>query len=149
MRKVMIDKEIVEKLNSIQRSYDFHKEIGGIIIGIFDTKGMCLRITDLSFPHAHDNSSRFRFVRHSDGHQKFMDEVWEQSNHIKSYLGEWHTHDQDFPVPSLVDKQTWKRISKRDNNFDQSVFIIIGRIKIRLWIATDGKIYEQEELLYE
>ena len=73
---------------------------------------------------------------------------WEQSNHIKAYLGEWHTHDQDNPSPSFVDKRSWLRISKRNNNFDQSCFIIVGHKEFRLWNIANGEIVEQKGIDY-
>ena len=144
MRKVIIEEEVMNSFLNIQRSHDFRKEIGGIIIGKLDSKRMCLSITDISFPFSNDKSFRFRFIRNSEGHQQEMDTIWEQSNHKKSYLGEWHTHDQDCPVPSIIDKRTWIRISKQDHNFDQCCFIIVGHKELGLWIATDGEIIKQD-----
>ena len=148
MREVIIEKEVREQFTNIQRNYDFKREIGGIIIGKFDAHRMCLCITDISFHFGHDIGSRFRFFRNNEGHQKLMDEVWEQSNHIKAYLGEWHTHDQDNPSPSFVDKRSWLRISKRNNNFDQSCFIIVGHKEFRLWNIANGEIVEQKGIDY-
>ena len=144
MWKIIIDEAIKNKIEDIQAYYDFYSEIGGIVAGAFDTKEMCLRITDLSSPFPGDVKKRYRFLRKSTGHQELMDELWKKSGQTKAYLGEWHTHDQDIPIPSFVDKQTWKRISRRDNNFDQCCFIIIGRKAFRIWTVIDDEIVEQK-----
>ena len=145
MRTIVISQEIKEKIEDIQAHHDFRNETGGIIVGIYDTKEMCLRITDFSFPFERDVRRRFRFFRHKEGHQEYMDKLWKESGHIKAYLGEWHTHDQDIPVPSITDKQTWKRIAKQNNNFDQCCFIIIGRKKYQMWTVINDKVVEQME----
>ena len=52
--------------------------------------------------------------------------IQERNSHGEiSYLGEWHTHPEDFPKPSIVDKQEWNNIkSKRKYPI---FFLIIGR----------------------
>lgn len=144
MRKLSIDNAVLEKIADIQSTHDFKKESGGILIGLFDARLDAIRITDMSFPFPTDQRSRFRFSRKSNGHQEYMDDLWEKSERTKSYFGEWHTHDQDNPVPSLTDRNTWKRISKRDNNFTQCFFLIIGRKNYRIWTIYDESLVEVE-----
>ena len=142
MRKLILEDDIKSKILSIQSTHSFKREIGGILVGLYDAKLGCLRLTDMSFPNSGDQQSRFRFFRRSDGHQELMDYLWEDSEHTKAYLGEWHTHDQDIPTPSMIDRGTWKRISKRNNYFDECYFMIIGRKDYIIWTVSDEKITE-------
>lgn len=142
MRKLILEEDIQSKILSVQSTHTFKREIGGILIGVFDAKYGCIRLTDMSFPQSGDQQSRFRFNRKSDGHQELMDHLWEKSNHTKAYLGEWHTHDQNTPILSMVDRRTWKRISKRNNNFDECYFMIIGRKDFIIWTVSNEKIIE-------
>ena len=144
VRKMTIDDAVLEKIADTQSTYDFKKESGGILVGLFDAKLDAIRITDMSFPFPTDQRSRFRFSRKSEGHQEFMDDLWEKSERTKSYFGEWHTHDQDNPVPSLTDRNTWKRISKQGNNFSQCFFLIIGRKNYKIWTISDESFAEVE-----
>ena len=141
MRKIELSAKIKNHIRNIQKEFNFKKETGGILIGKLDEASDYL-ITDMSFPYPSDRQSRFRFSRKSTGHQEFMDELWEESEHTKAYLGEWHTHDQDTPAPSLTDKRTWKRISKNDNNFDQCFFLIIGRRCYTIWTVLGNNVIE-------
>ena len=134
--------DVKEKIKSIQSEHTFKKEIGGILVGAYDAEIECLRLTDMSFPSPGDQQSRFRFIRKADGHQEIMDQLWEESGHTKAYLGEWHTHDQDIPIPSMVDCKNWKRISRRNLNFDECYFMIIGRIEFIIWAVMNGDIIE-------
>ena len=142
MRKLMIDNVVKEEVLNIQSNSFFKREMGGILIGAYDTKLECLRITDMSFPYPGDEQSSFRFFRKSKGHQEEMDRLWEESEHTKAYLGEWHTHNQDTPTPSITDCKTWKRISKRNKNFDECFFMIIGKKTFIVWTVIDGNIIE-------
>ena len=142
MQKIILNDDINEKLSSIQSNHSFKKEIGGILIGEYDASEGCMRLTDMSFPYTGDLQSVFRFFRKSKGHQELMDQLWEESGHTKAYLGEWHTHPQDIPIPSGVDRRNWKQISKRNCNFDESYFIIIGRKALIMWAVMNDDIVE-------
>ena len=71
-----------------------------------------------------------------------MDELWSSYDETLTYLGEWHTHDQDTPIPSVVDRKNWKRISKRNHNFEECYFMIIGRIEFIIWAVVNNDIIE-------
>ena len=142
MRKLMLNMDVKEKIKSIQSEHTFKKEIGGILVGAYDAEIECLRLTDMSFPCPGDQQFRFSFFRKTDGHQEIMDQLWEESGHTKAYLGEWHTHDQDTPIPSVVDRKNWKRISKRNHNFEECYFMIIGRIEFIIWAVVNNDIIE-------
>lgn len=134
--------DIKAKILNIQAEHAFQKEIGGILVGGYDAESKCLRLTDISFPYHGDQQSRFRFFRKCDGHQEYMDQLWEESGHTKAYLGEWHTHDQTVPAPSVVDRMTWKRIAKRNHNFDECYFMIIGKKMFIIWAVINDDIFE-------
>lgn len=142
MRKFTLNTDVKEKIKNIQAKHTFRKEIGGILIGAYDAEIECLRLTDMTFPFPGDQQSRYRFFRKADGHQEIMDQLWEESGHTKAYLGEWHTHDEDTPIPSVVDRKNWKRIAKRNHNFDECFFMIIGKKTFIIWTVMNDDILE-------
>lgn len=142
MREIVLTDDIKTRISNIQAEHDFSKEIGGIIVGKYDPEFDCFLMTDMSFPYPSDVQSRFRFSRKSAGHQEFMDMLWKESGMTKAYLGEWHTHDQNIPIPSFIDRKTWRRIARRNNNYDQCFFMIIGRKQFAVWTAQDNDVYE-------
>ena len=131
--KVAVALEVIQQLINLKETHSFGKESGGIIVGYYENSLRGLKISDLTFPQAEDVCSRFRFIRKAAGHQDIMDELWEKSGHKKSYLGEWHTHNQANPSPSPIDKLNWKKIAKREQNFDMLYFVIVGTSKIGFW----------------
>lgn len=142
MRGLFLNDDVKESILRIQTEHSFRKEIGGILVGAYDAEHECMSLTDMSFPFSGDSQSRFRFFRRSEGHQELMDQLWKESGHTKAYLGEWHTHDQNVPVPSITDRTTWKRISKRHNNFDECYFMIIGRVEFIIWTVSGSSVVE-------
>jgi len=145
MRKLIIDEAIRKNIKRVQYEHNYKKEIGGILVGLYDAEMDTFQITDMSFPLKSDRKYRFRFLRKNIGHQQFMDDLWEKSGHKKAYLGEWHTHDQDTPYPSFMDLKTWERISEQNVNFDTCFFLIIGRRRFIIWTVEKDKVYEVEK----
>lgn len=138
----VIDINIIQMFAKIQRIHSFREEWGGIIIGYYDCLCKGLRISDITYPQKNDVCGSYSFKRKSCGHQEIMDELWEKSNHKKSYLGEWHTHNQYKPIPSWVDIRNWKKISKRGHNFDELLFAIVGKEYIGFWSVNLNSINE-------
>lgn len=112
-------------------------EAGGIIIGALrrkDNRPMSItlpphiEITGVSTPFTDDVRTRNSFVRKSKNHIKIVKEAKLASNNNIDYLGEWHTHPEDYPSPSIIDRLHWqKNLFKR-----HAVLIIVGRKSIWL-----------------
>lgn len=70
----------------------------------------------------------------------FIKEDYEQSNHTRVYIGEWHTHPEDSPTPSSVDiysiKVAFNKNYRPINDF--ILMAIVGR-KETYWGLYDGK----------
>ncbi len=111
-------------------------EAGGLLLGrtIRDSKDVI--IDTVSLPQALDRMSRFRFVRARRPAQRLVTRTWEESEGVRNYLGEWHTHPEDSPTPSFVDISDWKRIAAEVQSEHASLlFLIAGRVELRLWEA--------------
>lgn len=131
---------VCEKFLEYIKFYHFKRENGGIIVGILNPVRKRIVITDVTEPQKKDKCSSYRFKRDVYGHQEIMDQLWKESDNIKTYLGEWHTHNERIPKPSFVDRRNWINISKRKQNSDWLFFVIVGTQKIGIWTIEDGKI---------
>lgn len=133
--KVKIDDNVMEKMKeNLRKSIDNQKEYCGILLGreIIDTSNIIIdKITE---PSKEDIQSKYYFFRDYKFHQKQIEEEWLLSKGTCNYLGEWHTHLEEAPIPSCKDKKEWKRALKNfkfDGNF--LFFIIVGIGKISIW----------------
>lgn len=136
--KVRISSEVHNTLKEFQTTNNFLVEYGGIIVGFYNAAEDAYVITDITWPQKEDLQAKFRFVRKDHAHQSIMDNLWEKSGRVKSYLGEWHSHREKRPSPSWIDKNSWKKKVKEQINYDISFFIIVGMEEIRCWY-TNGK----------
>lgn len=130
-RKIKITEEI---LNLFERYRQVGKktEAGGILIGREDKDTHNLIIEYATFPLKEDIRKSFRFYRKDKGHLDFYNKIYNENNGIYAYVGEWHTHPEKFPTPSLIDKNNWKKIWYKKGNGD--LFnVIVGTEEIRVW----------------
>lgn len=76
-------------------------ESGGIVLGkILENK---IHILKLSVPTELDKASRMNFERHRLSAQIIINYEFFNSNGQITYLGEWHTHPEKYPSPSITD----------------------------------------------
>lgn len=131
---VVIFSEVVEILLSYRQLAKASPESAGVIIG--ERRGMHLVIRTVSVPSDADLRSRFEVNRISKHHQEKVDTAFRESNGTWQYLGEWHTHPEDVPSPSMTDYSSW---NKYLHSPDPLILIIVGRTK--WWV---GKKINQE-----
>lgn len=119
---VVIMSEVVQRLNSYRQMHYASTEAGGILIG--ERRGQHIVITHISEPGPTDIRSRNQVERKGGHHQEKVDKLFQQSNGFLVYLGEWHTHPEDFPQPSYTDIKSWLTGLKANKPM---VMLIVGR----------------------
>lgn len=108
----------------IERNGD-GREAGGVLIGTQSIDGMSYEVTDVTLPGVCDKRRRFLFVRGKSSANRLIRQVWRQSAGKKNYLGEWHTHDEQQPRPSGLDRQTVRHLAKDSSAPFGRVFLVI------------------------
>lgn len=109
-------------------------EAGGVLLGRLIRDSHDVVIDVASPPSPEDRRSRFSFFRARKPAQVVVERAWRESGQVVNYLGEWHTHPEDDPNPSCIDRRDWKKIVARAS-FEQDflLFVIVGRVQIRVW----------------
>lgn len=136
---VKISYEILIKIQEFIQDDSIKPESGGILIG-HDLQDNNFSITDISTPSVYDKSNRFNFIRSKKNAQLILNKFFKESNGKKIYLGEWHTHPEDFPTPSSVDKKSiLERLHNDVLNSEIIFMIIVGRKSFYIsFVKTDG-----------
>lgn len=144
---VEIAEDVYQKFESYICGYDYSVESGGILVGMLNPVRNSIKITDITEPYSQDKRTRYRFQRMEKGHQEAMNQLWEKSKFKKTYLGEWHTHNQEVPQPSCIDIRNWIKISnKNNNNSEKLIFIIVGTKEIGVWMVSSEDVIRLELL---
>lgn len=121
-RLVLIESKTLNELTATASAVGDSKEIGGLLLGY--RRGNHLHITKSTFPGKKDVSQRYKFIRQDISHQLIAFSRWVRSGKKMGWIGEWHTHPETFPSPSLTDLSSWKSLV--DHNNQPMAFIIIG-----------------------
>lgn len=139
-----IDEAVYQKWTCYLDNYNFEIESGGIIVGKLNPAEKQVIATNITEPQKEDKCTKNAYKRAGYGHQEIMDNLWKESGFAKTYIGEWHTHNESVPHPSWVDRRNWLQISKRKQNSTWLFFVIVGTEQIGVWSVLDGKIVKME-----
>jgi integrative and conjugative element protein (TIGR02256 family) len=119
---LLVESEVLERLEPFRQSDAEAPEAGGILIGY--RRGPHLHVVDATTPGREDCRSRYEFHRLDPSHQHAAHMRWTRSRHTLDYVGEWHTHPQIDPAPSSLDLDEWALILSRRNV--AMIFAILG-----------------------
>lgn len=100
-------------------------EAGGLLLG--SVHGTHMLIEQATIPTAWDRRFRCLFERMPLGHEAIALTRWAASQGTIRYLGEWHTHPEDHPNPSGLDRSEWNRLSAKRLDKRAMLAVIIGR----------------------
>ncbi|MFW4597076.1 Mov34/MPN/PAD-1 family protein [Pseudomonas aeruginosa] len=123
-RLVVVSEEVMTLITSYRQSSPEDWEAGGILMG--KRRGQHLEVNFATAPQVKDIRSRYGFIRHPDGHQEIAESRLKLTNGEENYIGEWHTHPENHPLPSTIDTRDWRRLSK---NHRAPLLVIIGGIQ--------------------
>lgn len=116
-------------------------EAGGVLLGRFIIDSKNIIIDKVTVPMIGDKRSRYQFIRGEKMHQRIITSSWVKSGGTCNYLGEWHTHPEDYPSPSSQDIKNWKEIlSKRLYSSQYLYFIIVGIKEVCIWEGSKRKL---------
>ncbi|MDM1537664.1 Mov34/MPN/PAD-1 family protein [Myroides odoratimimus] len=135
---ISLSKEVVSIFKKYIQNDAKKPESGGIITGkIYEN---LVDILNCSEPSHLDKRSRYNYNRSHKSAQIYINEKFEESGGREIYLGEWHTHPEDIPIPSDTDIKSFnKTLTKNVLNSDVHFMIIVGRTAIYLGIYFDRK----------
>jgi len=132
-QRLIITSQAVEQLLAHVQKWCWQREAGGVLLGrhLLDSEDVV--VDEVTGPQSSDLRTRFSFFR-SKKHEHIAKERWLAEANTIAYLGLWHTHPEDSPTPSSVDREDWQQAVTNDA-FDGArlFFPIVGRREIRVW----------------
>lgn len=141
-----IDGELLNYLLENGKSH-YPNEFGGFLIGYYSNDNMHLEITDSILPKSF-KASKYSFERSTKGIKKMLSNYYKE-NPKKFYVGEWHTHPDNSPIPSLTDISAINAIINNQNScITNPVLLIIGYTKTQVdfgfYVWFKNKLYRYE-----
>lgn len=126
-RRVLLNfsNSVIEIFLQHIQAKDSDSEAGGLLLGTVHGSGML--ITGATIPTAWDRRFRYLFERSPLGHDAIVKAFWKASQGTIRYLGEWHTHPEDYPHPSVLDRSEWNQLSSKRKDKRPLLTVIVGR----------------------
>lgn len=139
--------ELLNKLLEIGKTH-YPKEFGGFMIGYYSEDNKHLQITDTILPKKY-KASKYSFERSTKGVENELTEFY-TGNPRKIYIGEWHTHPDNSPIPSASDISAINTIiNNKETSIDNPVLLIIGYSKTTVdfgfYVWFENKLYKYEK----
>ncbi len=135
-----IEANVVKKMLNFLQDSVCKNESGGVLVGYY-IDSFSFVITDISTPSERDKSSRYSFHRSAKAAQRFINECFKNSNGKKIYLGEWHTHPEEHPMPSGTDLCSYKKqLQLNQLNSPITFMLILGILSLYMGVYK-GKEY--------
>ncbi|MFZ5969396.1 MAG: Mov34/MPN/PAD-1 family protein [Bacillota bacterium] len=133
-KKIKFDNSVVILMNSYRQLSLKDYEAGGILIGRENKETGNLIIEYATIPYEKDKRTRAFFYRKDKQHIEFYNKLYNENNGIYAYIGEWHTHPEDYPNYSYADIKNWGSIAKRNEDKGKIYYhVIVGNKEIRIW----------------
>lgn len=120
---VIFSKNSIIELQKYQQLKSADYESGGLLLGYVRCNHF--EVLHITAPCPKDIQSRYYFERNDVKHIKILEKFRKKSNNQICYLGEWHTHAEDYPKPSQLDIVEWDKI--RTKRKYSVIFLIIGK----------------------
>jgi integrative and conjugative element protein (TIGR02256 family) len=99
-------------------------ESGGILLG--KRRHDHFEILQVTTPTEFDKRARTHWTRSEEIHSDIAKKTWQDSSGEISYLGEWHTHPEITPSPSVIDMNEWSILSNSHHHKAGLTMIIVG-----------------------
>ncbi len=118
-------------------------ERGGAIAGYLGVTGEWV-IASVMRPSTRSRAGRSWFERDLYSAQQFVNRLFEESDGVQNYLGEWHTHPSETPVASELD---YHMLNDLLNNSRLEIDFLIGII-----LGDTGRLcvwYQRKEYISE
>lgn len=141
IEKIIIARTVLNLIERFKQRNKKDNEAGGILLGqVTDNEVYILKITT---PNKFDRASRYSFDCNKDAAQVIINYEFLNSSQKTIYIGEWHTHSENFPSPSGVDKNMINNQYFKNKINEPFLILIIQGIK-GLYVAIyDGKKLEE------
>lgn len=138
-----------ELLNSLVEKGKSHypNEFGGFLVGYYADDNKHLHITDTILPKSF-KASKYSFERSTKGIEKKLGNYFKETPK-KFYVGEWHTHPDNSPIPSSTDISAINAIINNQYAcLANPVLLIIGYSKTQVdfgfYVWFENKLYRYE-----
>jgi integrative and conjugative element protein (TIGR02256 family) len=114
---------VLERFRSYRQTRIWHREAGGQLFA--DIEPDRVRVVEATGPRLTDRRTRNRYEPDRRVEQREIDDRFPKGLH---FIGDWHSHPEDYPNPSTTDFQsTADSVRRSFHQLNAFVMVIVGR----------------------
>lgn len=132
----LVPRPVMNRMRRYQMPTEANREAGGIFIGNFRDRH--IEVTACTEPQSGDKRDRYSFDRLDPAHAEAATRHWRNSDGTETFVGEWHTHPEAHPSPSIIDLSTWKAALDKYQPMPL-LFSICGMTETAFWLGASGR----------
>jgi integrative and conjugative element protein (TIGR02256 family) len=120
---IQFEEKVLEIFSSYQQKNIWDKESGGQLFCRVSASKII--VVEATKPDFKSHRSRFSFGANRDKEQSHINKFFKKGFH---YIGDWHTHPENLPLPSSIDLSEIRSIFTQSNhNLSAMLLVIVGR----------------------
>ena len=105
----------------------YPNEVGSSLIGFYSNDGFQAYVLDMAPVSVDSKGTPTSFFRGTKGLRSFYNNLRRKFSGGRHYVGEWHSHPDSMPNPSITDDATQLDIARDINTAcPESILVIIG-----------------------
>lgn len=144
---ITIEQELIDRIYTCSMIH-YPSEFGGLLIGRYVDENTLLQVEDILLPLKY-KSSKYNFERGIEGLREKLEKLYSQSP-SQIYVGEWHTHPNNLPTPSITDINALQEIiCHKEVYINNPVMLILSINKkgyeASFYVLFKNKLYKYEE----
>ena len=130
-QSISIARLALQHVSRHRQTTSWATEAGGQLFGTLNAAQVC--VIEASGPYAGDERSRYRYRSNPGAAQRAIEDRHKRG---LLYLGEWHTHAEDYPSASGLDDDAMRRlIASSQLNSNALLLMIVGRARSTTGLA--------------
>lgn len=120
---LILEPTVLEHVEKSRQLSAFSTEAGGQLFGYANEHE--IRVTAATGPYKRDQRGRYHYRSNNNSAQKMIETFAKGGLY---YLGEWHTHAEDFPTASSSDVDAMNKLLNHSKlNLNGLLMLIVGR----------------------
>lgn len=148
--RLKIPKSILEQFSLFVQREAHIPESGGILLGRFIKGTNDIVLDAMTEPKEFDTQEPYFFRREKEPHQTIINTYWKETKGTGHYLGEWHTHPENYPQPSSTDFKNWIVLLQTASYYGTAlIYIIIGIKEIVVYQGSNKNLGIQKLELWQ
>lgn len=126
MKRVWINRNVLDRIK-LEAAVKSPLETGGVLAGFISVDDNDVVITEMIGPGPKAKHRKWSFTPDYTYHREEIGKIFDKSDGLITYLGDWHTHPNALACMSCRDRIALRNIAEFPFNYvDRPIMLVLG-----------------------